>query len=72
MEKSDHDLLIELHTMVEEMRGRLFGNGQPGKCRMHDDRISRLELWRSGIVGVLIFLSAASGVVMFALSHAAK
>jgi hypothetical protein len=57
-------------TVVESMQKTLLGNGQPGRCAEHGERIARLERWRSwltGALGVLGFLWAAAITVFAAV-----
>jgi len=35
----------------------MFGNGQPGWCADHAQRIARQELWRAWLTGALAVLS---------------
>lgn len=60
---------IERLTRIEERMDALMrsvqGNGQPGLAQ----RVSALELWRSGIAAVLAFLLAAGGVLGAVLGH---
>lgn len=61
-------------TVVESMQKTLLGNGQPGRCAEHGERIARLERWRSwltGALGVLGFLWAAA-ITVFAAVVAEK
>jgi hypothetical protein len=60
---SDHDLLIRVATKLEE----LVGNGQPGRCASHSNRIRKLEQWRSylaGAIAVLSFLGMVGGGIL--------
>ena len=54
----DHMLaeIASTRTLLESMQKTLFGNGQPGLCRLHSDRIARLERWRSWLAGALAVL----------------
>ena len=40
-------------VVVERLEKTLLGNGQPGRCAEHADRIARLERWRSWMAGAL-------------------
>jgi hypothetical protein len=40
-------------AVVERLEKTLLGNGQPGRCAEHADRIARLERWRSWMAGAL-------------------
>jgi hypothetical protein len=55
-------------TVVEGMQKTLLGNGQPGRCAEHGDRIARLERWRSWLTGALGVLGVlwAAAVTVFA------
>jgi hypothetical protein len=44
---SDHDLLIHIAGKVEV----LVGNGQPGRCAEHNERLVKIEGWREKIIG---------------------
>ena len=63
-------------TVVEGMQRTLLGNGQPGRCAEHGQRIARLERWRSWITGVLAVLgvlwAAAVTVVAAVIAERAK
>ena len=63
-------------TVVEGMQRTLLGNGQPGRCAEHGQRIARLERWRSWIAGVIAVLgvlwAAAVTVVAAVIAERAK
>ena len=48
--------LARIETLVEEMHGRLFGNGQPGELDKIDGRLDNLESTRSFAKGALYVL----------------
>lgn len=71
MSSSDHELLIRIDERVEVMWKQMMGNGQPGKCAVHEIRISSLERWRSKangafkiLVWIITILVAASGTIL--------
>jgi len=76
MDKTDHDLLIEIHAKVTGMERRLFGNGQPGTIAEIWERIEETErkvhLLQSfrwllgGAVAVVAFLLGAYGRALVA------
>lgn len=43
-------------AVVENMQKTLLGNGQPGRCAEHGERIARLERWRAWLTGALAVL----------------
>jgi len=43
-------------AVMETMQKSLLGNGQPGRCALHSERIARLERWRSWLTGALAVL----------------
>jgi len=47
----------ETKVMVTQMHKLLFGNGQPGRCGVHAQRIARLEIWRAWLAGAVAVLS---------------
>lgn len=56
-------------AILERIDHELFGNGQPGLLKEIqddvdelDDKIDKLEYWRSGIVAVLAFIGFAVGL----------
>ncbi len=55
-------------TTVEGMQKTLLGNGQPGRCAEHGERIARLERWRSWLTGALAVLGVlwTAAVTVFA------
>jgi hypothetical protein len=57
-------LIVEIttsHTILEGMQKTLLGNGQPGKCALHGERIARLERWRSWLAGALAVIGLLWG-----------
>jgi hypothetical protein len=55
-------------TVVESMQKTLLGNGQPGRCAEHGERIARMERWRSWLTGALGVLGVlwAAAITVFA------
>lgn len=53
--------LGRIDQRLERLEHELLGNGQPGRCANHARRLAKLELWRSGIVGVVSLLGALLG-----------
>lgn len=43
-------------AVMETMQKTLLGNGQPGRCAQHSERIARLERWRAWLTGALAVL----------------
>lgn len=60
-EKNDHDLLISIATIVDNIEHRLFGNGQPGELDELKDRTVSLEEFKNRVMGALILLSVITG-----------
>lgn len=58
MDKSDHDLLIEMRTDLKDLIRLVKGNGQPGLLQ----RVSSLELWRSMLIGAWALLGTAVAI----------
>lgn len=54
LEPSDHTLLIQIHTRLDSLERRLFGNGQPGVIRDMSTRLHRLEKFRWVAMGVIV------------------
>lgn len=46
------ELLIRLETIVTNMDHRLFGNGQPGVVKEHEDRLKVVENFRYYLLGI--------------------
>ena len=59
--------VIATRTVVEGMQKTLLGNGQPGWCAEHRERIGRLESWRAWITGGLAVLGMlwAAAITVF-------
>lgn len=57
-----------VRAIVERLEKTLLGNHQPGWCAAHNERIARLERWRSRITGALALLGLlwAAAVTVFA------
>jgi hypothetical protein len=60
-------------TVLEGMQKTLLGNGQPGWCAQHCNRIAQLERWRSWVTGALAVISllwlAVVAIVTTAVQH---
>ena len=57
--ESVHERLNDISNDQAEARTHLknlLGNGQPGLCAQHSDRIARLERWRAWLTGALAVL----------------
>lgn len=52
MDRLDHDLLVEIHTIVTGLH-----------CGDHETRIRELEAWKNRIIGVSIGAGAVAGAV---------
>ena len=63
-------------AVVERLEKTLLGNGQPGRCAEHAERLARLERWRSWITGALavigILWAAAVTIVTAAVVQRMK
>lgn len=65
--------VAEIRTIVERLDHELLGNGQPGRLKQQDDKISGLEEWKAkahGAIAVLLMLWAATLAVGGALLSA--
>lgn len=66
MTDDKHDQLIERLTTIEiigeDIKHRLFGNGQPGELAVIDERLGKLEQerWRLAVAGAAIM-----GIIQF-------
>jgi hypothetical protein len=52
-----------IRATVERLDHELLGNGQPGRLKQQDDKISRLEDWKAkahGAIAVLLMLWTAT------------
>ena len=54
--------LAVIEEMVWEMKDTLLGNGQPGKLAEFERRVARLEHWRSGLGGIMMFIGGLTTV----------
>lgn len=69
--ETDHDLLIEISAGLKDIRGRLFGNGQPGEIqKLHsrllaaEHKVQHLDAYKwllGGALAVVAFLLGAFG-----------
>ena len=48
--------LGRIDTRLANLEKHLLGNGQPGACASHADRLRKLESWRSYIAGAVAML----------------
>lgn len=72
--QTDRDMLIEVSTLMREMHGRLFGNGQPGEIDKINKEVRGLTNYRNRLIGAvstITFLLLAFGGILLAhiLSH---
>jgi hypothetical protein len=51
--RTDSERLARIETLLDQ----LVGNGQPGRCSVHSQRIRKLEVWKGWITGALALLS---------------
>lgn len=51
-----------VETLVQSLHADLKGNGQPGRCTLHGNRLTVLESWRSWMSGALWGMGAIAGV----------
>lgn len=56
--------ISETHTVVMEMKYRLFGNGQPGDLEKLQGRLKSLELWRAMLTGGWLVSVAVLGYLL--------
>ncbi len=64
-EKSDHDILVEIHTAV------MGSNGQGGLCRSHDALKRDYYNFKRWVIGIFCFL-VGSGVIGIGAVQIAK
>jgi hypothetical protein len=72
-EAGPDEKIAVMATVLLDMHGRLFGNGQPGAIDQIEDRVGVLEKWREVVNGAwmatakigafIVGLGAVAGVV---------
>jgi hypothetical protein len=53
----------ETRTILIGTQKTLLGNGQPGRCSVHTDRIDKLERWQSWVTGGLAIAGLLWGAI---------
>lgn len=61
MTAEDRERLVRIETQLAQLVADLRGNGQPGRCAVHEHRISRLERWRSRAAGAIWAIGVMAG-----------
>lgn len=56
--------LTRIETRLGDLCKVLLDNGQPGTLTKHDNRITALEDWRSGVHGAMKLAAWVTGVVV--------
>jgi hypothetical protein len=55
--------IARIDERIEDMYGRLFGNGQKGVVQVHDEAISILKAWKNKMIGALGVITFALGII---------
>lgn len=63
MEREDHDMLVKVSTVVDEIYHRLFGNGNEGELDQIKGRTGSLEEFKNKVLGAVILLSCLLGIL---------
>jgi len=53
--------LARIDERLENLEHQLLGNGQPGRCAIHEKEITSLILWRSRLAGALAIVGVLWG-----------
>jgi hypothetical protein len=56
---------LHLDECLDDLKKKLFGNGQPGVLQLLDKRISAIEKWMWRCIGII---SAGMGLIYFGLT----
>lgn len=69
MTGEDRDRLTRIETTVDLLKVELLGNGQPGRCAYHSQRLRSLERWRWLMVGAGTVVGFFGGLAMKLLAR---
>lgn len=62
-QNSDHDVLIAVKTVVDDIRERLFGDGETGDIPKIARRTSTLEEFKNKLLGAIIILATLTSII---------
>lgn len=63
MTQADRDILIKVHTLLEELAHRLYGNGREGDIGKLQLETKSLTAWRNRIIGAVSLVGFALTIV---------
>ena len=60
---SDHDVLVSVKTVLDEVRDRLFGDGVTGELPQLKTRTTNLEEFKNRLIGALVLLGGLTSII---------